>query len=713
MERRVTVCGEADIPAAVALVERCCAQTPDAAGARMCPLVCEELLLRLLHMGCAEIRVTLRGKLLRHVELRAAGERADVLDAAPAAGGDGIGAQISGCILEQYADCFSFRYRRGVNLYRVFADNGAAMDLTDEIYAFYRDADPEAPHRPADVLLYIARNHRGFFALSVFILLVKHLAALLLPVFVSNIINVVTDTGTFFVRPVLVNILASVLALLVNLVCYWLDSRCYRRFTRAVEAGFRMALVQKLQALSMHFHSGTRSGVILSKVASDVQFIQMLIYDRFMEILYLCEDVLFIIAVALSTFPLMLAFYLVIVPAVVYLLRRFARPLQDSRAAMRRRSEQVNASVKGLLEMESLTRAHGLERTEYRDILTKVRGAQRAAVAYDRETVVVNNLTYGGFQGLRLLSLSFAALLTAGGHISVGTLVLFQSIFDLIIANVQRLLDALPLITQGFDSLVSVNEILYAGDVESNGTARLPGPMRGEVAFRNVTFRYEPDKPPVLNNISFTVPARGSAAFVGKSGEGKTTILNLILGLYSAQDGEILIDGTDLDALEKAAYRRNVAVVPQQTTLFSGTLWDNLVYGLRYVSAEQVMDVIRRVGLEDMVASLPEGLNTPILENGGALSGGQRQRIAIARALLRSPKLILLDEATSALDSASERQVQEAIDAMMGSCTVVMVAHRLGTLRRADTVYRLEGGKLRRYDNFEQVIQDMNGGEST
>ncbi len=121
------------------------------------------------------------------------------------------------------------------------------------------------------------------------------------------------------------------------------------------------------------------------------------------------------------------------------------------------------------------------------------------------------------------------------------------------------------------------------------------------------------------------------------------------------------------------------------------------------------MDVIRRVGLEDLVESLPEGLNTPILENGKNLSGGQRQRISIARALLRKPKIILLDEATSALDTVSEQQVQEAIDAMMGSCTVIMVAHRINTLRRAEIICRIEQGKLTRYEDFEQVIRDMEG----
>ena len=711
MGSQVIVTNASGIPAAVELVEQYTAPVPDHPGTQICPLICEELLLRLLDAECGEIFVSLKSFPSRHIEIRAEGDRADGVRT-PETGKDEIGAQINECLLEQYADYYTYRYQNGVNLFRVFARKRNLFDLTEEIYGFYGEADPEEPHRPMDVLRYLVRRHKGFFSVSVLIHLLKHLGALMLPVFVSNIINIVTETGSFFNGSVCLNILLSLLSLAVNLVCYWLDSRYYRRFTRAVEAGFRMALVRKLQVLSMRFHSGTRTGVVLSKLVSDVQFIQMLIYDRFQEILYLCEDVVFIIVVALIRFPPMLAFYVVIVPTVIFLLRRFTGPMQEKRAGMRQQNEQVGAAVKEMLEMVGLNRAHGLAKTEYRSILAKVRGAQRAAVLYDRQTVSVNNITYGVFQGLRLVSLSFAALLTATGHIQVGTLVLFQSIFEMIISNVQRMLDAVPMITQGYDSLKSVSEILYAGDLERNGTVLLPSPVRGEIEFRNVTFGYAEDQDPVLREVSFRVPDRGSIAFVGRSGEGKTTILNLILGLYSVREGEILVDGVNLETLEKTAYRHHIAVVPQQTVLFSGTLWDNLVYGLNYVTADMVMDVIRRVGLEDLVESLPEGLNTPILENGGNLSGGQRQRIAIARALLRKPKIILLDEATSALDTASERQVQEAIDAMMGSCTVIMVAHRLNTLRRADTIYRLDQGSISRYEDFDQVIRDMEGEET-
>ena len=713
MKKQILVTGLSGISEAVRFVESSIPADRQQTGAQICPLVCEELLLRLLNMGCEEIMVTYKGILFPYIEISAKGNRADALQRSPEAADDGIGARINECLLEQYADHFTWQYRNEVNLYRVFTEPGKIMDLTDEISGFYKNADPEKEHKPTDVLLYITRRHRGFFFFSVFIHLLKHLAALMLPVFVANIINTVTATGAFFVPPVMVNILLSAVALIVNLVCYWIDSRFYRRFTRAVEAGFRMALVQKLQTLSIRFHRDMQTGVVLSKLVSDVQYIQMLIYDRFMEVLYLCEDLLFITVVALINFPLMLVFYAVIIPVVVYMAKKFSGPLQDRRAGMRQQNEQVSAAVKEMLEMAGLTRAHGLEKTEYRIILTRVRKAQGASVLYDRQTVSVNNITYGGFQALRLLSLSFAALLTVAGRIGVGTLVLFQSIFEMIISNVQRMLDAVPLITQGYDSLKSVNEILYADDIEQNGSALLPSPVRGEIEFRHVSFSYAPDQEPVLKDVSFRVPAGGSIAFVGKSGEGKSTTLNLILGLYAAQKGEILIDGININTLDKPAYRRHIAVVPQQTVLFSGTLWDNLVYGLHYVSTDKMMDVIRRVGLEDLVASLPEGLNTRISESGGNLSGGQRQRVAIARALLRSPKIILLDEATSALDAESKHQVQEAVDAIMGNCTVVMVAHRLHTLRRADVICRIRNGRLERCEDIGRSLQDAEGGDLT
>lgn len=203
---QIRVTGAQEIPAAVALAERYAASAAGGSDARIVPLICE-LLLRLLNAGCGEILVSLKALPSRHIEIRAAGKPADAAGTAPDTEAGRIGAQISGCLLEQFADHYTYRCRNGTHVYRVSAGAGGAFDLTEEIYGFYAAADPSAPHKPADVLRSVVRNHKGFFALSIFNLLLKHLAALMLPVFVANIINTVTETGAFFVRPVWMNIL--------------------------------------------------------------------------------------------------------------------------------------------------------------------------------------------------------------------------------------------------------------------------------------------------------------------------------------------------------------------------------------------------------------------------------------------------------------------------------------------------------------------------
>ena len=661
----------------------------------------------LLRNGEREIQVSIRGKKRRYAEIRAAGEAEDFSDPPSAEDDDRrITSEIRINLLGRYAGYYRHHYRKGVNIYRIYPDANAEEDLTEELYAFYDQAKDPGEMKPLSPLVHLFRKHPFRFALAMAVKAVKHIGALMLPVFAANIIDTVVSEGAFFVWPVLSNILGSVIALAVNLICFWIDNKLYHRWTRAVESAFRMSLVRKIQALSLRFHSNMPAGTLMSKLISDVQFIGLLIYERLTDVLHLCVDVVFVICVALIRFPMMLLFYVVIVPAAILFIRKAADPVLQKKAAVRKQTERTNAAFKEMLDMNKLTRSQGMQKTELRRLSTKVRGVQRAAEQFDELGVWVNNITYGGSQGFRLVCLCFAAFLAASGYISVGTVLLFQSVFEIIINSVQKVLDELQAIVQGYDSLVSVSVILFERDIEHNGTKQLQEPVRGDIEFGNVSFAYEKDQSPVLKGISLKILAGSSAAFVGKSGAGKTTIMNLILGLYACQDGEILIDGMNADELDKNSYRRHIAVVPQNTVLFSGTLWENLVYGLSYVTTEQVRNLLERVGLDNLVRSLPEGLNSPIREDGGNLSGGQRQRIAIARALLRDARIILFDETTSALDPESERQVQAAINEAMKQATVVMVAHRLNTLRKVGRIYRIDGGECFAYDSYEQMMKE-------
>jgi ATP-binding cassette subfamily B protein len=279
---------------------------------------------------------------------------------------------------------------------------------------------------------------------------------------------------------------------------------------------------------------------------------------------------------------------------------------------------------------------------------------------------------------------------------------LFQSYFSATVTRLSTFINVIPQFTKGFDACVSISEVLCADNYEHRGTM-IPATFNGEVRFSSVGFRYKDIQ--VLKDLSLEIPAKSSIAIVGGSGSGKSTLLKLLLGFILPADGHVSVDGTDLGDMDLSRYRKHLAVVPQHSMLFSGTLLQNLMYGAPlYVSRSRVMEVIRQVGLEDFVSSLPKGLDSPISESGSNLSGGQSQRISIARALLRDPKILILDEPTSALDRESEQRVLGILDDIMGTCTIIMVAHRLNTVKRFDSIAVLDNGVVAEQGTYDELI---------
>ena len=222
--------------------------------------------------------------------------------------------------------------------------------------------------------------------------------------------------------------------------------------------------------------------------------------------------------------------------------------------------------------------------------------------------------------------------------------------------------------------------------------------------FKNVKFQYHNTNIDVLKNLNLHVKAGETIALVGESGSGKTTILNLAIGFNLATQGDVLIDGNNMKEIDLRSYRKYLAVVPQTSILFSGTLRENITYGVENATEEMIWDVVKAANLMDLVESLPKGLDTDVGEHGGKLSGGQRQRVSIARALIRNPKVIILDEATSALDSISEKLIQEAVNNLTKNRTTFIVAHRLSTIRDADKIAVINDGKCVEYGTFDELM---------
>ena len=217
--------------------------------------------------------------------------------------------------------------------------------------------------------------------------------------------------------------------------------------------------------------------------------------------------------------------------------------------------------------------------------------------------------------------------------------------------------------------------------------------MRGAIAFRDVTFAYDPVRP-VLQDVSFSVAAGQTAAFVGPSGAGKTTITNLVPRFFDAGSGAVMIDGIDVRTVTLASLRRDIGIVAQETYLFHDTIAANLRYGKLEATDAELIAAAKAANIHDFIASLPAGYQTMVGERGHKLSGGERQRLAIARVLLKDPRILILDEATSSLDSHNEAMIQSALEVVMRGRTSLVIAHRLSTILKADVIFVVEGGRI-------------------
>ena len=287
----------------------------------------------------------------------------------------------------------------------------------------------------------------------------------------------------------------------------------------------------------------------------------------------------------------------------------------------------------------------------------------------------------------------------------MGDITFYQTGFTTVVNQFTALINLLPVLTKGLESVKSVGEVLSCDDVEHNEGKEELTSLSGEYEFRNVSFSYPDTDEDVLKDLSMRVKQGETVAIVGGSGSGKTTMLNLLIGFMLPKEGQLLVDGKDISEINLKTYRRFLSVVPQMPLLFTGTLRDNIIYGMDGVTEEQLQEAVKAANLADMVSKLPQGLDTMLEEHGANLSGGQRQRIAIARAIIRDPQVILLDEATSALDVISEKEIQEALQRLQKNRTTFIVAHRLSTVKNADRIAVLSAGKIVEEGSYTELME--------
>jgi ATP-binding cassette subfamily B protein len=262
----------------------------------------------------------------------------------------------------------------------------------------------------------------------------------------------------------------------------------------------------------------------------------------------------------------------------------------------------------------------------------------------------------------------------------------------MIVGAVNLILNSYPDLARGFESIRSIGEILESPDIEQNEGKLKVNSVQGHFKFENVSFQYEKGAQHAVKNFSLEINPGESIAFVGESGSGKSTLMNLVMGFRRPSEGRIILDGKDMQELDLRQYRRFLAVVPQNTILFSGSVRENIMYGIDKISDNEIWDILNTANASKFVSKLSKGLDTQLGEGGARLSNGQRQRIAIARAFIRNPKVIVLDEATSALDVLSESLIKEALKRLIKGRTTLIVAHRLSTISDANRIVVMKNG---------------------
>lgn len=456
----------------------------------------------------------------------------------------------------------------------------------------------------------------------------------------------------------------------------------------------RNEVYARVQRLSLRFFDTRKTGSLMSRLTNDIGALQTAIVDNFVNIVK--ESVILIgslVGMVILHWRLTLL-CIIIVPLVSITIKYFGRKLKKSGHMMQERIADVTShlqeTIGGIRVVKSFFR-EDYEIARFRQINQASFGAAMKAarqssqlspiVEFIAAIAVTAIIWYGGWSVI-------------DGELTAGELIAFL-IYAINLANPVRRLSALY---GDIQRSMAAGERVFAlldetPDIREKADAIALPVLRGDVVFDAVHFQYEPSKE-VLSGISFHAEPGQKIALVGPSGSGKSTIANLIPRFYDVTAGAIRIDGHDIRDVTLASLREQIGIVPQDTALFNTTIEENIRYGRLDATDEEVAAAVRAANAEEFVRQLPQGLQTPIGDRGLVLSGGQRQRIAIARALLKDPRILILDEATSALDTESEQLVQAALERLMIGRTAFIIAHRLTTIQDADHILVIDRGRI-------------------
>lgn len=557
---------------------------------------------------------------------------------------------------------------------------------------------------PMQILLGLYKGNYHKFFLAVIFFFIKHAPVWVLPIVTANIINDITSGSPETYQNIIIQAMIMIVLVALNIPMNYMYTRYKSLATRYAETGLRRALVRKLQQLSISYHKETQSGRLQSKIMRDVEAVETLSTQMFLSILNIALNIAIALIVTINKSLVVFIFFLLTTPIAAATMVFFRNVMKKRNNEFRKEMEETSARVMEMVELIPVTRAHALEEEEVQKMSGQLFAVAEKGYRLDVIQSLFGSVGWAIFQIFQVVCLGFTGFLAIKGTVMPGDITLYQSYFATIVSQVSSLMSLILTIAKGIESVNSIGEVLLEDDIEQNEGKEIIKDIYGEFDFKDVTFRYNNIDRPVLHNLNLHVDKGETIALVGESGAGKSTILNLVIGFNQVNSGEVLIDGHNMKDIDLRSYRKYLAVVPQTSILFSGTIRDNITYGVDNVDEATLDEIVKAANLTDLINSLPDGLDTMVGEHGGKLSGGQRQRISIARALIRNPKVIVLDEATSALDSISEKLIQEALNNLTKDRTTFIVAHRLSTIKDADKIAVIADGHCVEYGTYDELM---------
>lgn len=537
------------------------------------------------------------------------------------------------------------------------------------------------------------RRHAGLFSAWLVALAVSSVATLSLPVAVRQMIDHGFTSGGQINKAFALLFLVAVVLALATAARFFFVSLLGEK----VVADLRSRLYAHLITLGAGFHDRSRSGELVSRLTADSELLRSVIGSTMSVALRSSVTVVGSLVMLFVTSPHLAAWSLVGIPLAVLPIIIGARRLRNIARASQDRIADANSLASETLGAVRTVQAHArepYERGRFNAALGDAIGAARRRIrAQSIVTASAIVLVFGAIVGVLWLG----AHEVIDGNMSAGTLGQFVLYALIGGGSVGALAEVWNELQRASGGMGRIAELLQE-DVEITAPAHptpLPQPLRGEIRFEGVVFHY-PQRPDTaaLDHVDLHVRPGETVALVGPSGAGKSTILSMLLRFHDPAAGRILVDGVDLREVDPAQLREQLALVPQQPTLFASSAFENIRYGRLEATDEEVQRAAEAAEADEFLQALPEGYASELGERGARLSGGQQQRIAIARALLKNAPILLLDEATSALDAQSERAVQQALERLMAGRTTLVIAHRLATVLKADRIVVMDHGRI-------------------